>query len=436
MKSLGGWRLHTGKVLLGGGASLVLAACGGNYGGGVDAAGGGSSGAAPASNNAYPTPEAYFAANVEPNLGYCRTCHVPGGAADIAGGNLFLLDANPGDDYNNTDTAWSALGKGVDSNLLLQNPSGQHTHTGGSPWPVGSAGYIGMQTMLSCWNSGCNGPLGSGSGGPAPLPDDSALRAYFTANVEPNLGYCRICHVPGGLPTKPYFIEETGRLFLLSSNTADDYTSVQAAWMILGKGVDENLMLRNPGGKYAHLGLSPWPVGDKPYEAMRTVLACWDDPGNCSMISNAGGSSSGGGSSGSSGGSSSSGGGLSGAADAALRSYFAANLQPYLGYCRGCHVPGGLPTHPYFIDEPGSVFLLSADKAQDYDNVYAEWVELGLVLGEGVNNRLLRNPSGQYIHLGLSPWPVGSPAYEGMKTMLTCWNDPGTCPVPGVAAQN
>lgn len=134
----------------------LLPGCKGDYSGGTStdtasASGGG--------NNAeqFATSEAFFDARIGPRLEFCRTCHVPGGTADTDEGKRFLLSANKGDDYANTFTAWSALGEGVSSNLLLLEPSATtEPHSGGKPWPVGSDAYNDMHALLSCWDDPTN----------------------------------------------------------------------------------------------------------------------------------------------------------------------------------------------------------------------------------------------------------------------------------------
>ena len=169
-----------------GGASAVLAAflllgCGGNYSGAAVAGGGSSGGGNVSGGSSYATPQAYFAAQVEPNIGYCRTCHIPGGVADTPGtsaatqGNLFLLSSDSGQDYDSVMTAWTNLGKGVAANKLLTNPSDPaQNHSGGQPWPQGSQGYQAMYTILSCWDnpSGCAALLSSGG---APVAQQQPL---------------------------------------------------------------------------------------------------------------------------------------------------------------------------------------------------------------------------------------------------------------------
>ena len=154
-------------------AVLVLAACGGNYSGAP--VGGGSSGSGNATGGSFSTPQDFFAARVEPNLGFCRTCHIPGGVADTAGtsvatqGNLFMLSGDASQDYANLQTSWTKLGKGVSANKLLTNPSDPaQNHTGGQPWPSTSQAYQAMQTLLGCWDNpdGCAALLSSAGGTP------------------------------------------------------------------------------------------------------------------------------------------------------------------------------------------------------------------------------------------------------------------------------
>jgi hypothetical protein len=127
-------------------------------------------------------PREFFTARVQPHLGFCRTCHVPGGVADTDDGRKLLLTATTGgasapDDYDRLNAAWVALGRGVTANMLLVEPTAaSEPHSGGKPWPVGSEPYGAMFILLSCWDNpaACAGLLGGGGGGgdddPPPLP--------------------------------------------------------------------------------------------------------------------------------------------------------------------------------------------------------------------------------------------------------------------------
>jgi hypothetical protein len=167
--------------------SATLPACG-NYGVSAPSSGAttGSSGAT--SGSGFSTPKDFFAARVEPNMGFCRTCHVPSGVADTDAGRRMMLSGIPAEDYDKLQSSWIALNKGVESNLILQNPSGQHVHSGGAPWPATSAGYLDMKLLLGCWNSpaDCAALLGGVVGGtPAPLPPllDNPGKHYFVNQI-------------------------------------------------------------------------------------------------------------------------------------------------------------------------------------------------------------------------------------------------------------
>jgi hypothetical protein len=222
--------------------ALALAACGGNYSGTPVAGGSAGQNGNAGGTGSYASVQDYFKAQVEPNLGFCRTCHIPGGVADTAGtgpatqGNLFLLSSDSSQDYAGVMNAWTALGKGVDANKLLTNPSDPaQAHTGGQPWPLTSQAYAAMKTVLACWSdpSSCNLSgagqvaqaqplLGSARGGHlwgsycanngSPLPDSAVLPAdprslvvsganqgkavYFNA-------YWRECHADPALVGEP-----------------------------------------------------------------------------------------------------------------------------------------------------------------------------------------------------------------------------------------
>ncbi|WP_372862687.1 hypothetical protein [Spongiibacter sp.] len=112
----------------------------------------------------------HFVNNVQPQLGFCRSCHIPEGVADVDDGRRFLLSANPAEDYANTHQAWQRLGGGVDNNLLLREASDDsEPHSGGKPWVKGGAAYNAVHRLLSCWQSGVD-CTPSGVGGAAELP--------------------------------------------------------------------------------------------------------------------------------------------------------------------------------------------------------------------------------------------------------------------------
>jgi hypothetical protein len=132
-------------------AGILLSACSGNYS--LDnAATGNNNGGVPGTPSS--SVQEFFGKSTQSNLSFCRTCHVPGGVADTDAGKRFMLSSDSSRDYANLLTSWTALGKGIDSNKLLTNPSdpAQH-HSGGQPWPVGSQPYNAMKVVLTCWDN-------------------------------------------------------------------------------------------------------------------------------------------------------------------------------------------------------------------------------------------------------------------------------------------
>ena len=130
-------------------ACAVLSACGGEYGG-VDEStteppGGGDTGGGTVASC-----DALFT-RVQPRLHFCRNCHVPGGVADVADGNAFMLSGNPADDLTKLRASWETLGRNDNgSSRILKMASGTdaRSHSGGAPWPVGSAAYQDMDALL------------------------------------------------------------------------------------------------------------------------------------------------------------------------------------------------------------------------------------------------------------------------------------------------
>jgi len=145
--------------------SLSLAACSGGYGGGASGGNGGAaSGASPRSM------EELYTQRVQPNLAFCRSCHVPGGVADVENGRDFM----PGNDLASLKASWERLGGNNPTSRILLMASGQETpHTGGAPWAQGSAAYQAMDVLLKCFGdpAGCDALLsGLGGGVTAALP--------------------------------------------------------------------------------------------------------------------------------------------------------------------------------------------------------------------------------------------------------------------------
>lgn len=101
--------------------------------------------------------EQYFQRAVQPNLDFCRTCHVADGLADLVTQNddqpnRFVLSPEKDFDYRLLRAGWTAMGGGVaDSLLLLESSDPAQAHSGGQPWPPESQPYLAMQSLLACW---------------------------------------------------------------------------------------------------------------------------------------------------------------------------------------------------------------------------------------------------------------------------------------------
>jgi mono/diheme cytochrome c family protein len=193
--------------------TLLLAACG-NYA--LDAetppTGGGGPGGASETKNC----DELFNLRVQPRLDFCRNCHVPQGVADVEDGKLFMLSQDKTQDRNNLHAAWEALGRNDSGkSRLLKMPSGtdDRSHTGGTPWPVGSDAYKEMDALLlgfvnpdACILSGLGGVtpdlplLGSKHGGHAWFDfcegksDTEVLPPDPRALVEPGVNQGKAVH--------------------------------------------------------------------------------------------------------------------------------------------------------------------------------------------------------------------------------------------------
>lgn len=111
--------------------TFLLTACG-DYSGGIGSnSDEGGKPEAPKDDSSPRTTTEFFTQKVQPSLGVCRTCHVPGAIAALSdAGRDFLLSLDAGQDLANFNASWSALGSGVDSRIL-QMASGDEAHSGG-----------------------------------------------------------------------------------------------------------------------------------------------------------------------------------------------------------------------------------------------------------------------------------------------------------------
>ncbi len=134
-----------------------LAACGGGDSSGEPQGSTNNTGNGTGGNTEFSSSAEFFDARIAPRMDFCRTCHIPGGVADVEDGKRFMLSSNSGDDYANLQAAWEALGGGVEDNLLIiENADKAEPHSGGKNWPAGSDAYNDMITLLSCWDDPTN----------------------------------------------------------------------------------------------------------------------------------------------------------------------------------------------------------------------------------------------------------------------------------------
>ncbi|WP_295877824.1 hypothetical protein [uncultured Zhongshania sp.] len=161
--------------------------------------------------------------------------------------------------------------------------------------------FSGLLSLAACGGGSSGNPQGGSSGTPNG-GNSGSQEEFFQTRLQTASGFCRTCHLPGGVADTA-----DGDGLMLSSNAADDFRLLRASWETLGGGVETSPLLIEPSDpSEPHSGGKPWPAGSQPYEAMRTLLACWDSPDSCSLS-----------------------GGVSGPAP---------NLEPLLGSARGGHV--------------------------------------------------------------------------------------------------
>ncbi|MFP5307588.1 MAG: hypothetical protein ACLGI7_17430, partial [Gammaproteobacteria bacterium] len=280
------WQIHR-RALLCSAALALLGACGGEYSGsdtGTASGGGGPTGA---------DLDAHFAQKVQPALAFCRSCHVPGGIADVENGRLFQLSSDASQDFANLRASWERLGGNNPTSRILLMASGQETpHSGGAPWPQGSASYTNMHIVLQCFADpdGCaallagGAPaaellplLGSARGGhawfdfcegradDAPLPPDP--RALVVPGVNEGKAvyynaYWKDCHldpVAVGEPPPPATCGELRELTAHGKALIEGNGAIGAGWYFGGSGTAGNLSADQYNGLWQKWGLRERP---------------------------------------------------------------------------------------------------------------------------------------------------------------------------------
>ena len=144
--------------------------------------------------------------------------------------------------------------------------------------------WILLALLTACGGSsggGAQGQPGSGDGGGdgdagAPINEPDV---FFEQRLQSSMDFCRTCHIPGGVADS-----DDGRRFILSSNAAEDYSLLHAAWQALGGGTDTSLLLveaSDPGEP--HSGGKPWTPDGRVYRDMQRLLNCWNAPESCTF---------------------------------------------------------------------------------------------------------------------------------------------------------
>ncbi len=138
--------------------------------------------------------------------------------------------------------------------------------------------------LSGCRSGGSDGrpqnPVGGQTGGGASGEVESeGVESFFNNSVQPLLAYCRTCHVPGQSGDV-----DGGRRFMLSTTPAEDFSRMRTSWRALGEGVDDNPILSQTSeSAKGHTGGTPWAKGSTAYNAVASVLQCWDSPASCSF---------------------------------------------------------------------------------------------------------------------------------------------------------
>lgn len=174
--------------------ALLLGACAGDYSGVADDGG-------PGGGGNFDSGDSFYKQRIEPRLVFCRTCHIPGGLADVDDGRLLMLGAEPANDQPLLRASWEALGGNNPTSRILLMPSQQDSrpHSGGYPWAVGSAPYNDMAVMLKCFENPENCLSNAGND---PVAQDRPLLGS-TRGGHAWFDFCEGKNDSAALPTDP-----------------------------------------------------------------------------------------------------------------------------------------------------------------------------------------------------------------------------------------
>jgi len=195
---------------------LLLAGCSGEYDGSADGAGSGGPGS---SGGSFSSVDDFYAKRIEPRIAFCRTCHVPGGVADVEDGRLYMLTPTGSGDFAALKASWEVLGSNNPTSRILLMASGQELpHSGGQPWAQGSSPYNDMATLLKCFENPTNCLSGAGSG--PTVQEQPLLGSKHAKHVWES--YCEGKDDAAALPQDPRSLIQPG---LVASDRAVYYNA-------------------------------------------------------------------------------------------------------------------------------------------------------------------------------------------------------------------
>lgn len=249
-----------------------------------------------------------FAQRVQPRLEYCRSCHVDGGVADVEGGDQFQLTRDPAGDLAALRDSWERVerdGAGISQILKMASGTSERPHSGGAPWPVGSAAYadvasqmrgfddplacvspggelppelplLGSKRALHAWQAFCEG---DGTAAQPAQPDEALLPADPRSRVLPGVNtgkavyfnaFWEDCHVnlPDEQPRSCGEFRqrrERGRAFLLDElptggQTAAAFNETWKKWGLTERPADFDRMYTLRYGLNHAPFRNPYPV--------------------------------------------------------------------------------------------------------------------------------------------------------------------------------
>jgi mono/diheme cytochrome c family protein len=121
-----------------------------------------------------------------------------------------------------------------------------------------------------------------------PSGGDPQLK-FFTANVRSSMIICGSCHFANGVADSDGAGDGRGFMLLKNASLADQLLKLKSDWSGLGGGVEQSPILFKASNSKTqtdpHVGGKQWAINSPEYANMRTLLRCWAEPENCSLVS-------------------------------------------------------------------------------------------------------------------------------------------------------